>query len=458
MRIQKRQGFPNLSAWGLSKHGDQLLIDGVLASDLLADFGSPLLAVNESQLIHDIDSLKEAFSLAPKGSKIVYSYKTNSTPGIIQTIHRHGIGAEVISPYELWLAQQLSVAGDNIVYNGVSKTEKSLRDAIKIGVFSINADSLDEIELLKKLSVEMNKKVSIGLRIGINKESQFGLDLDGGEADAAIRLVLKYPDFFHLQSIQFHALANAQNSRLHRCYLDRLLNFALKMNKLYGINIPYLDIGGGFGIPTVKVMSRWQYAAYRLWKTLPQRPNSKEYQPTADYLSDLINTISYFCRTNGLPAPKLIIEPGRLIVSRGEILLTYINGLKIKSNGMQFALTDVGKHSIAYPCDYEYHEILHANKLTQTPEKLYDIVGRICTTADVVARNKCLPILEKNDILAILDAGAYFSSYSSNFAFQRPAVVKIYRGVAQVIRHEESFEHLIAMDELAEGENINGPT
>jgi len=454
-RIQKKLGNPNLAAWGLSNEGEHLVIDGMPATRLIARFGSPLLVVNESRLIHDINTLKKAFACAPPGSKIVYSYKTNSIPGLVQIIHAHGIGAEVISPFELWLAQQLSVAGDQIVYNGVSKTAQSLRQAVQIGVLSINADSIEELKLLKQLSLEMNKKVSVGLRLGLSPHSQFGLDLESGEAAAAGQFVIEHPDCFQLGSIQFHALANAQNAQQHRQYLRQALDFTLELNRSYGITVPYLDIGGGFGIPTVSVMSRWQYAVYRLCKTLPQRPAGEAYQPIAEYLAELITFIADFCRRNAMLMPKLVIEPGRLVVSRAELLLTRVNGIKAKSSGRKFAMTDVGKHSIAYPCDYEYHDILAANKLGQTPYQLYDIVGRICTSVDLVARNKCLPRLETNDILAILDAGAYFSSYASNFAFQRPAIVKVCQGDAEIIRREESFEHMIAMDRATECENKN---
>jgi diaminopimelate decarboxylase len=449
-RIQSRQGNPNLAAWGLSRQDDQLLIDGVPASSLLETFGSPLLVVNESRLVHDINTLKNAFSSAPAGSKIVYSYKTNSIPGLLSIIHAHGIGAEVISPFELWLSQKLSVAADRIVYNGISKTAESLRLAIHMGLFSINADSIDELQLLKQLSREMHKTVSVGLRLGLNADSQFGLDLEKGEAAAAARFVVEHPACFRLQAIQFHALANAQNSRRHRHCLNLALNFILRLYKLHGVTVPFLDVGGGFGVPTVHVMSRSEFALSRLWKTPLRRPTGNAYQPPAQYLSDLVATISEFCRDHDIPMPKLIIEPGRLIVSQAELALTRVNGIKTKSNGLKFALTDVGKHSIAYPCDYEYHEILVANKLSRHPNQLYNIVGRICTTADVVARNKCLPKLEKNDILAILDAGAYFSSYAANFAFQRPAIVKVSNGDAEIIRREETFEHLIAMDKSME--------
>ncbi len=449
-RLQSRQKSPNLAAWDLSRKGDQLVIAGMPASRLLEVFGSPLLVVNELRLVHDINALKKAFSCAPPGSKIVYSYKTNSIPGLLSTIHAHGIGAEVISPFELWLSQKLSVAADQIVYNGVSKTEESLRQAIHLDLFSINADSMDELQLLKRLSKEMNKTVSVGLRLGLHADSQFGLDMDNDDAAAAARFVVEHPDCFRLQTIQFHTLANAQNSKRHRYYLNLALNFILRLHKLHGVAVPFLDVGGGFGVPTVHVMSRSEFALSRLWKTLPRRPTGKAYQPPSQYLSDLVTTVSEFCRGHNIPMPKLIIEPGRRIVSQAELALTRINGIKTKSNGLKFALTDVGKHSIAYPCDYEYHEILVANKLTQHPTQLYNIVGRICTAADVVVRNKCLPKLEKNDILAILDAGAYFSSYAANFAFQRPAIVKVSNGNAEVIRCEETFEHLIAMDTYTE--------
>ena len=271
-RIQSKKGNPNLAAWGLSSQGDHLVIDGMSASQLLARFGSPLLVISESRLIFDVNTLKNAFTCAPPGSKIVYSYKTNSIPELVRMIHAQGIGAEVISPFELWLARKLSVPGDQIVYNGVSKTAQSLRQAIQIGVLSINADSMQELRLLKQLSLDMNKQVSVGLRLGMSAETQFGLDLESGEAAAAGQFIIENPDCFRLQSIQFHALANAQNSQLHRQYLNLALNFALKMHKSYDVMVPYLDIGGGFGVPTVSVMSRKQHAFYRLWKTLPQRP------------------------------------------------------------------------------------------------------------------------------------------------------------------------------------------
>jgi diaminopimelate decarboxylase len=457
-RIQSRQENPNLAAWGLSRQDDQLIIDGVTASSLIETFGSPLLVVNETRLVHDINTLKKAFSSAPAGSRIVYSYKTNSIPGILRVIHDHGIGAEVISPFELWLSQKLSVPADQIVYNGVSKTEESLRLAIHNGLLSINADSMDELRLLKQLSEEMNKTVSVGLRLGLHADSQFGLDLEKGEAAAAARFVFEHPNCFQLQVVQFHALANAQNSRWHRHYLKLALNFILRLYKLHGVTVPYLDVGGGFGVPTVRVMSRREFAFYRLWKTLPKRPNGDAYQPPAQYLSDLVTTIANFCNEHTMPMPKLIIEPGRILASRAEVALTRVNSIKTKSNGLKFALTDIGKHSIAYPCDYEYHEILVANKLREKPKQLYNIVGRVCTTADLVARNKCLPELDKNDILAVLDAGAYFSSYAANFAFQRPAIIKVSNGHAEILRQEETFEHLIAMDTYAEQETQNEQT
>lgn len=447
-RRQAMDGMPDLSLWDIENSGGQMRIDGVYATELIEEFGSPLLVVNESRLRKDIAELSSAFSCAPNGSKILYSYKTNSTPGILEILHECGLGAEVISPYELWLAGQLNVSGPNLVYNGTSKTEANLREAIAQKVHSINVDSLEELKLLQKLSHEMKRRVSVGLRLGLADNTQFGLDVKSGEALAAAKIITRQPQSFSWTVVHLHTVANCQHSESHLHYISAALDFLRTVKRELNIEVPYLDIGGGLGVPTVKVMSRADYAWYRLFGTLPRRPDSESSEPPERYLFNIVDFIGEYCTRHDMQMPKLILEPGRVVVSRAEILLTRVNDIKPKSTGLQFALTDVGKHSVTYPCDYEYHEILTANKLNQELEQLYHVVGRICTSADTVVKNKFLPRLESGDVLAILDAGAYFSSYSSNFAFPRPAIVKVSNGEARAMRPEEPFEHLVALDSL----------
>jgi diaminopimelate decarboxylase len=352
------------------------------------------------------------------------------------------------SYFPVWLADKLGVPGQKIIYNGVSKTKESLRSAIEKNILSINADSIEELKMLKRLAIEASKKVSVGIRLGLVDESQFGVDLKGGEAEEACKYILEHPRCFNLVNLHLHTVANARNSRSHRYYIKQALGFLLKIKTAYGIEVPYLDIGGGFGVPTSQLMPKFSYAFYRLFGILPKRPSGAAFQVFDDYIRDIVLFIKEFCSAHSLNMPKLIIEPGRVIASRAELLLSRVNSIKRKSNGRMYCMTDVGKFSTAYPCDYEYHDIFVANKLTRAPQELYHIVGRICMAGDFVFKNKLLPSLDSGDVLAIMDAGAYFSSYSSNFGFQRPAIVKVKDGNSQVIRHEETFEHLVSMDTL----------
>ena len=443
---QSKQGLPDLIAWGLDRNGEELIISGIPASKLINRYGSPLLVLNAPRLTYDIHNLQKAFSCAPRGSRIHYSYKTNCIPGIIQLIHSHGLGAEVISHYELSLAERLSVPGKDIIFNGVSKSRDGLARAIRLDVFSINADSLDELELLKAISSELKVKVNVGLRLGLNDNNQFGLDYQSGEAAAACKFIVDNVEAFDLKVIHLHTVANTRNAKDHIAYIKKALDFYLYVKNSHGIEVPYLDIGGGFGVPTSQLMTRSSYAIYRLLGSLPPRPNWNNYQSMSAYFEKVVQLITSFCKANRLPVPKLIIEPGRVVVSRAELLLSRVNSIKRKSNGLHYAMTDVGKHSVAYPCDYEYHDILIANKITSLPVQRYNLVGRICMSADYIVKNILLPQLASDDIIAIMDAGAYFSSYSSNFGFPRPATIKVVDGESTILRHEETIDHMLSID------------
>jgi diaminopimelate decarboxylase len=447
---QANQGHPDLSAWGLTQKEGELIISGIPASELINRYGSPLLILNEPRLFDDIRSLQKAFSCAPLGSRIHYSYKTNCIPGIIQCIHSHGLGAEVISHYELQIAERLSVPGKNIIFNGVSKSRKGLERAIKLNVFSINADSLEELEILKAIAKERKVKVRVGLRLGLVNNSQFGLDYHGGEASAACKYIFDNLAYFNLSVIHLHTIANVRNPKDHLSFIKNALDFLLHIKRRYGVDVPYLDIGGGYGVPTSQLLSRTAYATYRLLGVLPPRPNWNDYQSMSSYFKEVVQFVSGFCMANRLSMPKLIIEPGRVVVSRAELLLSRVNSIKRKNTGLHYAMTDVGKHSIAYPCDYEYHDILVANKLSSPPLQNYHVVGRICMSADFMVKNKRLPKLEPNDIIAVMDAGAYFSSYSTNFGFPRPAIIKVCNGKSKILRHKETLDHLTSIDTVFE--------
>ena len=130
------------------------------------------------------------------------------------------------------------------------------------------------------------------------------------------------------------------------------------------------------------------------------------------------------------------------------MLLTKVHAIKSNSIGPEIAMTDAGKILTSYPCDYEYHQMFVANRMGSSPDHVYNLMGRLCTSADWLAKYRCLPKLHRGDVIAIMDAGAYFNSYSSNFAFPRPKIVMLDDGEVQTLRERETYEHLTAMDGL----------
>ncbi len=182
---------------------------------------------------------------------------------------------------------------------------------------------------------------------------------------------------------------------------------------------------------------------------LPKPSNPNDFEDIDIFIGKIQQTIEETSRKLNLPIPGLIIEPGRFVTSRGEFLLSTVQTVKKKTDGTRFVITDAGRLSMTYPLDFEHHAIFTAQQKLDKQKVPQNIMGRICTSADWMAKNVLLPELEDGDVLATMDAGAYFSSYSSNFAFQRPAIVMVNEdGSVEVLRKAESFEHLVAMDTM----------
>lgn len=446
-RWQRASGVRNLELWGLSvNRRGHLAVQGLDTVEMVAQYGSPLMVVNKQRLTADVLELQNAFKRAPTGSKILYSYKTNCIPGILKVLHASEIGAEVISPYELWLAKQLNVSGDMILYNGVDKSDESLESAVDLGVLAINIDHVEEVERISAIAARLNKKANVGIRLSLSNSSQFGLDVESGEALDVCKSIVLRSKQLNLSCVHVHMTSNAKNANSHKEFAKKALGFMRQVKDATGLAIPYLDMGGGFGVPTTKNMSGVEYGLYRTFGVLPKPPAASDAQPLAQLMDELICCIEENCRKLVLEMPRLVIEPGRLITSRAEFLLSSVRTIKQKQDGPTYAITDAGRLSVTFPCDFEYHEVFVAGRPNAAMDTLYEVKGRVCTSADWMFKNRLLPKLQVGDVLAVMDAGAYFSSYSSNFAFPRPLILMVDDNRVSTLRDEETFEHLIAMD------------
>ena len=356
-------GLLDLQNWGLQRdERGTIQVGGNDVCELIKQYGSPLLVVNRQQLLNDAMAIRQAIGVLDKGSRITYSYKTNCIPGILEELHELGLGAEVISPYELWLAEKMGVTPDNIIYNGVNKTEESLERAIKLNILSINIDSISEIERIVGVAKRMKKKARVGVRLAFSKKTQFGLDIDSGEAMQACRLIGKHSDWLDMDMIHFSVTSNAKDSTTHCHYLKKSLEFSHALREQTNMTVGFVDIGGGIGVPTSKNMSGGEYGIYRLLGSLPKPPDPDAFENIETFITNIATTLASTCSRLNLEKPAVVIEPGRFVTSRGEFLLSTVLAVKKKTDGSRYVITDAGRLSMTFPCDFEYHAIFPAKE------------------------------------------------------------------------------------------------
>lgn len=448
-RQQRASALWDPAHWGAAVNAaGNLELDGVDLAGLVASRGSPLLAVSRARLRADAQRFLDAVAAVLPDAMVAYSYKTNCVPGVLRELHEAGLAAEVISPYELWLALKLGVPGERIVVNGVNKGYGFLFEAVRAGVASINIDDRAELSLLRKAAAALNAKARVSLRLKVDRQSHFGLRLETGDAGYAAREVAAFPKLFEFTGLHFHALADNDDPGAHIACMKRALAFAKQIEAEHGLDVGTLNIGGGYTVPTMKVMSRWEYARQRLLDVPAPPPDPGAGTDFGRYVREVATALENWCASNSFALPRVILEPGRIVTSQSHVLLAKVHALKSSRRGPAFAMTDGGRLLTARPCDYEYHQMFVANRMGSPCSRRYHLMGGLCTDADWLAKNRCLPRLRAGDVVAVMDAGAYFTSYAANFGFPRPAVVLLDAGEVRTLRRRETFEHLTAMDDL----------
>ena len=250
---------------------------------------------------------------------------------------------------------------------------------------------MEEIERIDAVARRMNRKARVGVRLGLVPSSQFGMEVESGEAMEACRRVAGLRDTLELCCIHFNVTSNARSAWLHKSCAKKAVEFMARVKQETGLGIEYLDIGGGFGVPTSKNMSPFEYGLYRSLGILPKPPNPSDFQPIGSFLGEILGCIRNECLARQLVMPKILIEPGRFITSRAEFLLARVLTVKNKMNGTPFAITNAGRLSVTYPLDFEYHEVFLADRPNAKLDTNYNIMGRICTSADWMLKNRFLP-------------------------------------------------------------------
>jgi diaminopimelate decarboxylase len=405
---------------------NELYAEDVPVGKIVEKYGTPLFIYSYTTLVRHYKAFENAFSGSPH--IICFALKANSNTAILKTLAKEGCGADVVSGGELFLAMKAGIPANKTVYAGVGKTGEEIRYALKSGILMFNIESADELRIINKIAGESGVRAPIAFRVNPNinasthpyistglKKHKFGIPME--HAIENYRLARKMPN---INIIGIHCHIGSQITKISP-FVEAVKKVLLLAGKLktHGIKIKYLDIGGGLGITY-----------------------SNEVSPhPADIAKKIIPLIKDDHFT-------LILEPGRSIVGNAGILVTKVLYLK-KSIKKEFVIVDAGMNDLIRPSLYEaYHHILPARK-NKRAEILADVVGPICESGDFFARERKLNAPARGDLLAIMSAGAYGFSMSSNYNGRlRPAEILVKGSEYFVIKERETLGDLIRGEKI----------
>jgi diaminopimelate decarboxylase len=443
---KKREDLP-LDTWRLARDAEGSLVrDGVRLSSLTRELGSPLFVFDAARL----DDNAARFLRVPAGHALGvephYSYKTCPVPGVLARLHDRGVGAEVISEYELWLARRLGVPADRIVANGPGRSPAMLREAVELGVL-VQVNHREEIALIADIARAVGKRARVGLRVtpGHGWAGQFGEPIAEGRALAVYGELARRPE---LEPIAVHAHLGVEISAAGTIegLARELVGLVAAVRERHGLVLSVLDAGGSLACPTTSHPGERAIRMNRSLGTdlLPRPP--QHVLRIEGYVEALVRTVEQETARLGLPRPRILVEPGRAMTGDAALLLCRVTGLKeTGAPGVVHAILDAGIN-VAEPVRGEYHQIFVADA-PSAAEEVYRLVGPICTPMDTLVWAQRLPRLCVGDVLAIMDTGAYFVPFATSFSFPQPAIALQDGRDVRVLRRAETFEDLVRRDE-----------
>jgi diaminopimelate decarboxylase len=422
----------------------KLSVDGVSCEALTEKFGTPLYVLSENRIRRNYRTFHEALRQVYENILVCPAYKANSHLAVCRLYQIEDGGAEVVSSSELKTALDVGVDPEKIVYNGPVKKKADLELAISSNVGLVNADSLPELGRMQQVAHHLGKKCNAGIRVNIGikpqthphlataqREDKFGIWI--GDAINAYQEAAKKTELNTI-GIHCHIGSNLNEPEIISEMSSEVLRLAGQIQETVGLRISKIDFGGGLGFPYQSESPEMSYDQY-----------------ASSILTGNLQGLEK------MDDPKLIFEPGRTIVADSGILLTTVQVVK-RQGDVNWAIVDAGMNTLLRPALYgAKHQVAHANRHSKDRTR-YNIGGPCCESACFIAKDALLPTLVENDLLAVLDVGAYGFTMSNNYNGQcRPAVVLVSSGHGLLIRRRESYEDMIAAETVPQHLAINPP-
>lgn len=391
-------------------------------ADIARDVGTPFYLYSHATLKKHFRAFDDPFDGI--NHLTCYSMKSNSNLAILRLFAREGGGVDIVSGGELYRALEAGVEPKKIVYSGVGKTVEDMEYAIRSGILMFNLESGEEMRLLNEVAEKMGEKVGIAIRVNPDvdpqthpyistglKENKFGIDINRSIEEYRLASTLS-----NLSVIGVSCHIGSQLTKVSPFVdaLDKLMDLIGKL-KDANINIRYLDLGGGLGITY----------------------NQEDPPPPDEYARAIKGALGE------APDLTLILEPGRVIMGNAGILVTRVLYTK-SSEDKNFIIVDAAMNDLMRPSLYGSFHNIQPVKIDDRERITADIVGPICESGDFLAKDREVESFERDDLIAVMSAGAYGFSMSSTYN-SRPRVAEVMAKGDDyfIIRARERHEDLI---------------
>ncbi len=399
----------------------QLYAEDVPLHEIVKKVGTPVYVYSYKTFERHFRVFDGSFKAIPHIT--CYSCKANSNVALLRIVAQQGGGADVVSGGELFRALEASIPANKIVFSGVGKTEDEITYAVRSAILMINMESADEVRTVARIGRRMRTKIPVSIRVNPEidprthpyittglKKNKFGILWQ--EAHRLYREIAKEP-FLRPIGISSHIGSQITEMKPFIEAVRSLRGMVTELKK-EGVTLAYMDIGGGLGI------------SYK--GELP--PHPEEYG----------RTIEKELKDRGL---TLILEPGRVIVGNSGIFVTRLLYVK-KTPDKTFYIVDGAMNDLVRPALYDaYHEIVPLTD-TGTRKIKVDVVGPICESGDFLAKDRKMPQLDPHSVVAVLGAGAYGFSMSSNYNSRRKVPEVLVRGDRFfIVRRRERMRDLV---------------
>ncbi len=409
----------------LKQNDGKFSIENVLVENITKKFSTPSYVYSKKIILDNYLNFKKQFE--DMNHLICFAVKSNPNIAILNLLVNNGAGFDIVSGGEL--QRVISAKGDpkKVVFSGVGKSQEDIELAIKHDILTFNVESEAELYRIQNTAKKLNKKASISIRVNPDvdpkthpyistglKDNKFGVD----EKNAiSMYKIAKELDAIEIKGIDCHIGSQITELQPFEDSIKKLLAL-IDYLKSIDILIEHIDIGGGIGI---------QY--------------SEETPPT---FADYGKTVKNILKERNL---KIIFEPGRALIGKAGILLTEVEYIK-NSSEKNFLIVNAAMNDLMRPSLYEaFHEIINLSP-SDSEKKNYDIVGPVCETGDFLGKGRLISA-EENNILAVLDVGAYGMSMSSNYNSRpKAAEILVDDNKFYLIRNRENFADLINGEQL----------